>query len=420
MVTVAFAWLVVGLLGSVPFWVVAIIAHDGTEVAKAYASPIGAIFEGFSGFTSCGLTMSGRPDLLPISLQWWRSLLEWVGGVGVVVLALALTDTDSDPDELFEAEARSTPHQDIRCVAIRIWKVYVAYTALVVLALWTTGMRPWEAVNHGLTAISTGGFAITPSGFGGYGLAPLIVTIVAMVLGATSFNLHATLWLDRDRRAWTRNTQLRWLGGGLISGALLLFAVSRAGGDAGSGVHVVFQWVSALCTCGFSAIDLSRWSAAALLLLMVAMTVGGAAGSTAGGLKLSRIAWIAKGIVRRVVETINGKPSLRPYAEDGNVIDVTRGRRQIRRAGSMLALWICTLAVGSLLLMILLPEQNPHHVVFEAVSATGGVGLSTGVTRASLPPAAKLILVALMWMGRLEIVAILALVCQPLHRPLRS
>jgi trk system potassium uptake protein TrkH len=175
--------------------------------------------------------------------------------------------------------------------------------------------------------------------------------------------------------------------------------------------HLAFQWISAVCTCGFASTGLSGWATGALLLILVAMTVGASSGSTAGGIKLNRAAWIGKGLVARA-----WPECMKPGAvlhSDRESIGEDEATRRIVSAALLLVLWLLTLLVGALLLLALMPQEPPLHVLFEAASALGSVGLSSGVTDRQMLDAAKLVLIVLMWMGRLEMTAVFVLLLSP-------
>ncbi|MFO7608879.1 MAG: potassium transporter TrkG [Candidatus Krumholzibacteriia bacterium] len=409
---VALAWLLIGGLCGVPLAVLARAAPAGSELALAYGPAVNALFEGMSGITSCGLTVAARPDLLPASIQWWRSLCEWVGGVGVVVTMLLLLDPAEHADAFYRAEARTWRlDAPIRRTAVRIWSIFLALSAFSVLALKLAGETWWVAVNHGLTGIATGGFSIRADSFQGTPAAVQGVTMAIMVLGAISFRTYSRL-VERERR-WWRSTQLRWLGGLLAGGFLVLLGLRSLTALDATALQIGFQWVSALGTCGFASADLEGWSPAGLVLLMVGMVVGGMAGSTTGGIKVSRLVWLCKSAGRHLRRRLDERKEPAGYRFDGTEVDAKQARRRIRHAAVLAGLWIATLAGGWLVLLVVVPDHPPLHLLFEAASALGSVGLTTGATSAALPTAAKATLIVLMWLGRLEIISALLLVLLP-------
>jgi Trk-type K+ transport system membrane component len=184
--TVAAGWLAVALVAAVPFLLSARLGQGaGADVGSAavFTDPWSALFEGMSGFTSTGLTMVEQESRLPRSLQWWRSVLEWAGAVGVVVVVLALTGGQAGR-LLYEAEGRSRLlRSDAHASSRRIWRIYAGLTLAGVLAFLAAGADPWFAVNHGLTGISTGGMVVTDDSFTGASPPVRAVGIAVMLAG---------------------------------------------------------------------------------------------------------------------------------------------------------------------------------------------------------------------------------------------
>lgn len=421
MVLAALAWLVIPFIGSIPFLLI------GEHFAASPQTPLtillfgefwNALFEAFSGFTSTGLTMALDPSQLPHVLQWWRSFMEWIGGLGVIVLVLIILDPASDAYRLYRSEGREEKilpslHNSVRIMG---W-IYLLYTVGGILLLRLLGMPWWEALNHGMTGISTGGFSVTGDSMASYGAAIQLVMMLLMLLGAISFATHYRLLYERRwLEAW-RALQPRVLLFLLLLGGLLLFLENYWYQDELLPLDSAFQWVSALGTAGFSTVDLSRWGPPAHLLLSLAMVIGGAAGSTAGGVKLNRVVVIYKGLIWRFQRIYSKPHELVRYEIDGEVLTEEEIGRRIEAAGVLVALWALVLLLGVLVLLHLLPIGSELHlIIFEATSALSSVGLSVGIVGPNLKWSAKLTLIVLMWMGRLEIIPVLILFSWPIGR----
>ncbi|MEM0963026.1 MAG: potassium transporter TrkG [Bacteroidota bacterium] len=376
---VALAWLLAAVLAALPLWIVGLQA-SGTPAVEVFADPVNALFESMSGLTSTGLSVAPDASELPRSVQWWRSLIQWVGGIGILYVALVLTFVRNEADHGGELDAEmdvATTGGERR--VLWIWGIYAGYTVAAGVAYWAAGMPAWEAVNHSMTTVSTGGFAITGDSFAGYGRAIHAVGVVAMLLGAVSFGVHAAVLLER-RAGALRDGQNGLLALLLVLGVLALGLASRS--DV-AWADTVFHWSSALLTGGLATQDLSTYGTAALLVLVVGMMIGGTTGSTAGGLKIDRLAALL---------TWTRRPA-------------TVRRRALHHLARMIAL----VGLGTVLL-VLLTDSGPVACVFEATSALSTSGLSAGVTGPDLPASARLLLTVLMWMGRLEIAAVLSLV----------
>ncbi len=415
MVVAAIGWVVVPVIGMIPILGVALrlsALGDGSPTVLVFLNPINALFESFSGFTGTGLTMALRPSQLPHSLQWWRSFMEWVGGGGVILLMLSILSHTTSAYSLYFSEGRSKKILPSVISTVRtIWWIYLLLTVVSILLLRGVGMSWWEAINHGMTGLSTGGFGVTDKSIGDYDVLTRVMAMVVMILGAISFAVHyqvlskgrlSALWQDSQHR-------MLWMLLGLGSAVLMLENYWWNGSF--HWVDSVFQWVSALSTAGFQTEDLHAWSSTGKLLLSLAMVLGGAAGSTAGGLKQVRVVLLHKGLRWRL-RLIRLKPhQLLKYEVDGEAMEESEATRMVQNAGTLAVLWALVLGAGIVVLLHCVP---PHYglsdVVLEVSSAQGNVGLSTGITHPSLPWIAKLSLVLSMWMGRLEIIPTLIVV----------
>lgn len=380
--SVALGWLAAAVLAAIPFGVAA-QAPGTTATLAVFADPLNALFESMSGLTSTGLSVAPDASALPLSLQWWRSALQWIGAVGILTLATALATSPSSP----EVETETDP-EGIRHHLVATWGLYSAFTVAGVAALWASGMAPWEAVNHGMTSIATGGFSVTSDSFESYSRLTQAVALGLTILGSVSFGVHYAVLVGGDPGRIVRDAPHRLLAALLVAGALLTAGVSILLDPSVGAWNAVFGWVSALTTAGFSSGPLSGWSFVPLMLLIAAMLVGGVSGSTTGGLKQDRLLWLLRGVA--------GRASASDHRQS-----VRRARLQLWRVGGALVLGTLVLVVST--------EAGLDKALFEAASALGTVGLSTGLTGPELSRPARIVLTGLMWAGRLEIVAVLTL-----------
>jgi trk system potassium uptake protein TrkH len=424
MITVALSWGLIPLLGAIPFLAIADTLAENANPSLtilAFQQPGNAVFESFSGFTSTGLSMALDPAQLPHSLQWWRSLTEWVGGVGVIVLMLSLLQPATDAYNLYSAEGRSRRIAlTVKATVRSIWWIYLIYTVASIFLLRIAGMPWWDALNHGLTGISTGGFSIKSGSLGAYAPAIQWAAMPIMIAGAISFPIHyrllrwrqfAILWQDAQHRAlWI----LLSLGAGLL---LLENAWSQ---QDWLWQDSLFQWASALGTCGFNTTGLRAWSPSAKLLLTLAMFVGGAAGSTVGGLKLNRFVALLQAIAWKFKRLLLKPHQLLRYRLDSQVVSETEANRRLESVAVLALLWLLMLILGIFALLgAVSPIYTLSDVVFEATSALSSVGLSTGITHPDLAWSGKVVLILFMWMGRLEIIPVLLLLIVPLRSLLK-
>lgn len=298
-------WLLVPALGALPLFLVA--RRLGGGILFPYADFTSAFFESISGFSTTGVTITLRPDLLPKTLQWWRSLSQWIGGMGIIVLMITiLAGPGASTAILYYAEGRTEKiHPSVRSTVRTMWWIYALYTVLSALAFFSAGMPPWEALNHAMCALPTGGFSIWPDSLGHYrSLGIEIVAIFSMVAGATSFVVHYQMLSGGPQVLW-RDLQTRSFIFGLILGVGLTGLILLRVWPAKEAFRIAaFQYVSAMTTTGFQTVDLSHWPETGKLLLTVGMVVGGATASTAGGVKVMRLVVVVAGIgwqIRRLL-----------------------------------------------------------------------------------------------------------------------
>ena len=425
MATAALGWLLLPLFGSIPILMIANasnLAPDLSTTIIRFQNPWNAIFEAFSGFTSTGLSMATNYSEIPHSLQWWRSLMEWVGGVGIIVLVISILDPATKSDQLYNAEGRSkriglTLSQTVR----RIWWIYLIYTVGGIFLFRIVGMTWWEALNHGMTGIATGGFSVTEGSIKGYGDGVKLAVMVVMILGTISFSTHYQFLRHRKLSAFWSDDEHKTLWLFLIGGSLLLYGFNYLSTADVSIIDTAFQWTSAVSTCGFGTVSVGSWDGGAKLLMSMAMLIGGAAGSTAGGIKLSRFVVIFKAVIWRFRRITLLPHQMMRYELDGEIIDETKANRRIEAAAVLAILWLSVVTIGIFILQYLkLPTHNLIDVIFEVASATSGVGLSTGITHPDLPWLGKLTLICLMWIGRLEIISALLLLSLPIKCLIRK
>jgi len=415
MVIAAAGWMLVSLLGALPFWLIALklSAQAGTPQTVLYfAQPVNALFESVSGYTSTGLTMTLHPPELPKTLQWWRSFTEWIGGVGVIVLMLSIISGPGPrPFSLYYAEARQEKiHPSIRSTVRTIWWIFILYTLGSVLLLRVVGMPWWDAVNHAMTGIATGGFTVTDRSIASYrSLGIELALLPVMLFGAISFAIHYRFLQSRRLQALWEDHQTSWLLVLLVFGVLFLSLENLLKFEPLPAIRAAaFQFTSALTCTGFQTADLHGWSPTAKLLLAAGMFIGGAAGSTAGGIKVIRMVLLARGIGWRLRRLIAAPDVLIRFRLGKTSFDEAEASRRIIDAGIVIALWLFFLGIGALVLLHTLPGGfGLSDIIFEVASAQSNVGLSVGITGPEMPLAAKLALCFNMWIGRLEIIPVL-------------
>ncbi|ERG90236.1 MAG: Trk-type K+ transport system, membrane component [Haloquadratum walsbyi J07HQW1] len=440
MVTAASAWALVGILGSLPFLLIAWTIQvdpfptwtntppmDATTAV--FLHPLDAIFESMSGFTGTGLTMAAVEEKLPRSLHWWRSFIEWVGGVGVIVLTVAILHRggSSGSYTLYESEARSEKiHPSIVTTVQEIWKIFVGLTLGSIMLFLLVGMPLWDAINHGMTGIATGGFSVHAASIGHYD-SPLIeyATVPIMTAGSIAFPIHYLIFKGELRNFYT-DLQTRWVFIWFTVGSLALTAILYFNGQYATLEETfriaLFQFVSATSNAGFGSAAIGGgteqvWSAGATLLACAGMLTGAAAGSTVSGLKLIRMITLIKGTVWQIQSVFRPDSAIRYLQIGDRRLGEDQAQREYSEATVVFILWFTFLVIGvTVLLRVLSPGYPLEYVIFDVMSAQSNVGLSSGITSPGMPDIAKGMLIVNMWVGRLEIIPVAVLVNSILQR----
>ena len=471
MVIAAGGWFTVAAFGALPFFLTAWLTPPavmetfvpaGMETASwepievgstttlsslaYFRNPLHAFFESMSGWTGSGLTMAIHEPSLPRAIQWWRTLIQWVGGVGVIVLTVSiLARPGSGSYALYRSEAREEKiHPSVVSTVRTVWKLVVGYTLLSFvllfaairasafgsnLPLWEAA---WQALNHAMTGLTTGGFSVTDNSIATYN-SPLVeaVLLPIMILGAIAFPVHYVVLHDRDLRELISDLQTRWLfillavgvvvlslqnvlsvpetSGAFATQSFLPVSVPTVGWSELDAVRdSTFQWVSALTCTGFQSAPIGRWLAGGKVMVAGAMTLGGAAGSTVGGIKLIRGYTIARGIIWQFSRVFLPKNAVITARIGDRTLDRQTMEREFAEAAIVTILWLLVLVTSSLVLVnVANPGFDYADALFEVASAQGNVGLSSGITGPSMSALAEGMFVLNMWVGRLEIIPVL-------------
>lgn len=413
-VVVALAWLLGPLLVAVPFY---LSGHAQTF--------LDAWFEAMSGFTTSGLSVLQDLDHLALSIGFLRHLTHFVGGQGIVIVVLSLFAARGGLGTLYVAEGREERIlpgvvHTARFILLVAGVYLVIGTTMLTAALWGAGIPGWRglwhAVNLFFAGFDTGGFAPTHLSIGYYhsGLVELVL-VVLMVAGTLSFGLHHRLW-SGDRRELLRSSEVRVLAATVTAClALGIYGLARSGAvDGALGLLRTggFTVLSAHSGTGFAVVPgevlLRDWGALAPAGIVLAMALGGMAGSTAGGIKAARVMVTVKALVREVRRLLLPDAALL-------VTTFHSGRRQILRvptmhaAGVLLLLYVLTYLAGAFV-GLLYGRWAVTETLFESVSAAANVGLSVGIVGPGMPVGLQVTYLLQMWLGRLEFLAAFALV----------
>lgn len=404
MTAVALAWTAIGIFGALPFY----FSPEFTNFTDAF-------FESISGFTTTGSSVMTHIEGATKSLLFWRSLIQWLGGMGIIVLSLAILPfLGVGGIQLYKAEVPSpvpdklTPR--LSDSAKILWLVYTGFTVLEIIFLLGGGMPLYDATCHSLTTLPTGGFSTKNASIAQYNSVYFdYVIVVFMVLAGINFSLHYQLLRGKTLAFW-KDTECRFFLG-ITLGLTLLIAWDTYGSIYGSVKDAFrfasFQVASIITTTGFATADYERYPGFSQLLLFFCMFIGASAGSTGGGIKCARLIVCFKYCYRELFKIIHPR-SIRHVKINHIVIpdDV------LRSIMGFLALYIGLFILSACLLALMGLDMMTAMGAAAACIGNIGPGFGTvGPTEnfAHLPTLGKWVLSWCMLLGRLEIYTVIIL-----------
>ena len=399
---VSLSWIAVAVVGALPYLFSGVVT-----------SPAAALFESMSGFTTTGATVLADIEATPPGILLWRSLTQWLGGMGIVVLGVAvLPYLGVGGMQLFRLEAPG-PTTDrlrprIRETAKLLWTVYAALTAAVTVLFLFGGMSAFDAVNHALTTMPTGGFSTRNASMAAFGPYVQWVTILFMYLAGTSFTLHYRL-LHRGPRAYWRDAEWRLYTGIILVGTVVvaLFLHDQGLAPERRVRDALFQVVSIVTTTGYGTSDFVLWLPGAQVALFLLFFLGGMAGSTAGGMKMVRVLLVLKQTWIEVRRQLHPRAVLLPKVT-GKVVP----EHVMLNVLGFILLYLLLFGFGTLAMAsfgLSLPAAAGAAATSVSNVGPGLAELGPTANFGGLPWAAQLILAFLMLVGRLEIYTVLLL-----------
>ena len=398
---VSLLWLIVAMLGAVPFLLQGL-------------SPVDGLFESMSGFTGTGSSIFGPEHWSSLSrgLLFWRSFSQWLGGLGIIVLFVAVLPALAVAGrQMFFAETSGmedealTPR--VRFTAKRLWRLYVVLTALeIALLVGLGGLDLYGASCHAFSTLSAGGFSPYARSAAALGYLPQWIILPFMFLAGASYNLQYRSL--RKPSLMLRDPEFRaYLFLVLFAGLLVAFFIAP-GRSFGSALrHGFFQVVSILTATGFASEDFNLWNASALMVLGALMFIGGCAGSAGGGPKVVRMLLLLKYVAREIVFVIHPR-AVRPIRLRGKALDRDTTRQIIGFLLSYFGIFAATAVVVGMV------EGNLDVGITGSIATLGNIGPGFGEVGpmggfGGLHAISKVLLTFNMWVGRLEIMAVLIL-----------
>ncbi len=405
---IGLGWLLASAVGAIPY----LLTVEGLGFPSAF-------FESASGFTTTGASVFAAVDELPAALLFWRALTQWIGGLGVVVFFVAiLSFLGSGAKVLFSREYSGSSEDAhdgrMQTGALRIMLLYLLISGLCASAYRIAGLGWFDAVCHMFTTVSTGGFGTLPDSLGAFEK-PAVewVAVFFMGLCGVSFLLLLRVMRGGGLRALTGDVEAKTYFGLLVGGSAMagFFLLAQGADDS---LHetvraAVFQTTSILTTTGFSTADFAVWAYPAQILLVLLMIVGGCSGSTAGGVKVIRLAAGFRTVVNHLEQ------AFRPHVV--RPIRINRRTLSQKATGDIAVFLVLAgmVAVASVLVVsVFEPDLDPVSTVSAVVASLFNIGPGLGAVGPTenfgfLADHTKVYLALLMIMGRLEFFAVLVL-----------
>ncbi|MBO4955479.1 MAG: TrkH family potassium uptake protein [Muribaculaceae bacterium] len=395
----ALVWIVFSLFSTIPL----MLCRQPMTFTDAF-------FESMSGFTTTGCTVAPSVEALSHTVNFWRCLIEWIGGMGIILFTLAVIPmlNHSGGMQMFNAEVTGITHEKLRPrvsqTAKGLWSVYFILTAALIGLLCLSPMNLFDSACHAFSTMSTGGFSTFNDSLAHIDSTYVnVVVLVFMFLGGTSFALIYK-FLHGDRKPLYKNSVFRVYAGTVV-GAYILIAgtiliTGQYTGWESVTVDPLFQVISAISSTGFMVCDIEPWGGFAIALLFILMFSGACAGSTSGGAKIDRMIVLAKYSSNEIYRCLHPN-TICSVRLGGKIMspDV------VSKVIAFICLYMLVMIVGGLLLTAFgMPLLSAFHTSFSCVSNT-----SYGDGYQLIPDAGKWCMTLLMLAGRLEIYSILIL-----------
>ena len=403
-VIVGLGWILISLFGALPFF-----------LSGALPTYIDALFESVSGLSTTGASVATDLDAMPRGVLFWRLFSHWIGGMGVLVFLMAVLPMSGEHSmHIMRAEVpgpsvgKLVPR--VRKTAMTLYLIYIALTVLEAVFLRLGGMSFYDALLHACATAGTGGFSTNPESIGGFhSLYIELVTAVFMLLFGINFNLYYLLLIGRWKDA-AKNEELHWFLGIVACSVLGLAAgISKLYGSFAVALrHAFFNTATILSTTGFGTVDFTDWPEYCKWILLLLMFCGGCAGSTGGGIKLSRLMILGKAAVSEL------KQMVRPRSVERVQMDGKRVESGTVRA-AFLFLTVYSFLLILFAALVSLDGFDVATCFTASLSCLSNIG--PGMTKligpmgsfAIFSPRTKLLLTLAMLLGRLEIYPILVL-----------
>ena len=405
---VGLVWIVFSLFGMLPFK----LSHYIPSITDAF-------FETMSGFTTTGATILTDIEVLPHGLLFWRSMMQWMGGMGIVVLSLAILPMFGAGMQLFAAEVPGITYDKLQPritdTARRLWELYSILTVICAILLYVGGMEAFDAICHSLTTLSSGGYS-TKNASISYWTSPGIhyIIILFMLISGTNFSLLYGAIVRRQGKRLIRDEEFRTymitilvVGLTIFGGLMVTRYFDGFGAIEKNFRDAIFQTIATVTTTGFSSSNYMVWHPTLWFIILLLIPLGASAGSTSGGIKTIRLRIIAKNIYYEFKRVMHPK-AIRPVRVNNRIVS----ENTLSNTYVFISIFVAILIASTIVLMLC--GISPSEAFGCSLASIANVGPALGQfgpaeTYAILPDFAKWTLSIVMLIGRLELFTILIL-----------
>lgn len=402
-VLVALSWIIISLISAFPM--------TASGIVPRY---IDALFEMVSGFTTTGASALTSVEYLPKSINFWRCFSNWIGGMGVIVFILTIIPMTGSNANMYLMKAESPGPSfgklvpKLKNTATYLYIMYIGLTLIQLVLLLCGGLEFFEALCICFATAGTGGFGIRDSGFSEYSSYVQVVVTIFMVLFGVNFKFYFLVIMRKIKDAFLIEEVWWYTILFTVCSGLVAFDIFHIIGTVGGSIkHAAFQVATVMTTTGFATTDFNEWPVFSQIILVILMFVGACAGSTGGGIKVSRFIIYIKSALKEIATLLHPN-SVKKIKMDGKIVD----HETIRSANIYLIIYILLVAVS--IILVSLNGFDLISTVTSVIATFNNIGPGLGIVGptgnySSLSVLSKLVLIFDMLTGRLEIFPMIVL-----------
>ncbi len=372
-----------------------------------------AVFEACSGFTTTGSTVFTSVEALSETSLLWRSMTQWLGGMGILGAFLLIFSGESRGKTLLSFESSihgaDLSSTDLRSAMRNLWRIYIGLTVISILGLWSMDMSIFQAINHGMTSAATGGFGTEDDSVTSFSNGVKLWLSFIMLMSGISFPLYIALLKRRDFSILKRHEETRWYIFITVAATIIIGVTNTLSDSISCTVDVIFNVVTIITTAGFVSGDYDSWPMLSKQIIMLLMIVGGCSGSTSGGLKVSRVLLWIRSMKNEIIHGFRPNVVLK-LKMNGKAV----GDEVARSVYVVTSVAVLIFLAGTMLISLL----EPHLDIITCSSAVLSAICNIGPAFGDLGPTQNYsfisdetlgLLSILMILGRLEFIAVIVL-----------